>query len=200
MLDGFAALTEGTVSVVLRGAGGGETVFSIDNMTRPGIFSVPVVPDTAGEYGLAFRVETATQTEEIAAGRVRVGEAGDPGGLIEAAPVSAAAEAAATSGAGADRCERGCVTLLVAPADDKSRAFEIQVSRRGAVFDTRYDAWALAFGPPEAPLVCSTPSFARAPLQTEGYRIDRAHGNRPPRPVTRRHCFDCLDHGQAHPH
>ena len=40
VLDGFAALTEGTVSVVLLGAGGGETVFSIDRMTRPGIFSV----------------------------------------------------------------------------------------------------------------------------------------------------------------
>lgn len=102
VLDDFSPLTEGTVSVVLRGASGAERVFSIDEMTRPGIFSVPVTPEAAGEFDLAFRVETTGRSEEIAAGRVRVGEAGAGGGLVEAPPVSAEAEAAAMSGAGAE--------------------------------------------------------------------------------------------------
>ena len=105
LLDDFSPLIEGTVSVVLRGASGAERVFSIDEMTRPGIFSVPVTPEAAGEFDLAFRVETAGPSpvaEEILAGRVRVGEASAGGGLVEAPPVSAEAEAAATSGAGAE--------------------------------------------------------------------------------------------------
>ena len=105
VLDDFSPLTEGEVSVVLRDTAGAEKVFSIDRMTRPGIFSVPVVPETSGEFDLAFRVETAGRTEEIAAGRVRVGEKGGlsglEGGLVEATPRSARAETAATSGAGA---------------------------------------------------------------------------------------------------
>ena len=102
VLDGFSPLTDGTVSVVLRGASGAERIFSIDEMTRPGIFSVPVTPEAAGEFDLAFRVETTARSEEIPAGRVHVGEAGAGGGLVEAPPVSAEAEAAATSGAGAE--------------------------------------------------------------------------------------------------
>ena len=105
VLDDFSPMIEGTVSVVLRGASGAERVFSIDEMTRPGIFSVPVIPESAGEFDLAFRVETAGPSpvaEEIPAGRVRVGEAGTGGGLVETSPVSAEAEAAATSGAGAE--------------------------------------------------------------------------------------------------
>ena len=105
VLDDFSPMIEGTVSVFLRGASGAERVFSIDEMTRPGIFSVPVTPEAAGEFDLAFRVETAGPSpvaEEIPAGRVRVGEAGTGGGLVETSPVSAEAEAAATSGAGAE--------------------------------------------------------------------------------------------------
>ncbi len=102
LLDDFSPLTEGTVSVVLRGASGTERVFSIDEMIRPGIFSVPVAPDAAGELDVVFRVETTGRSEEIPAGRVRVGGAGAGGGLVEASPGSAAAEAAAASGAGAE--------------------------------------------------------------------------------------------------
>lgn len=102
VLADFSPLTEGTVSVVLRSASGAERVFSIDEMTRPGIFSVPVAPEAAGEFDLAFRVETTGRSEEIPAGRVRVGEAGAGEGLVEASPGSVEAEAAAPSGAGAE--------------------------------------------------------------------------------------------------
>ena len=101
VLEDFSPLTEGRVSVVLRDSAGVEQVFSIDRMTRPGIFSVPVVPRATGEFELAYRVETSGRSEEVSAGRVRVGQAGSPGGLIEPSPLSAAATAAATSAAGA---------------------------------------------------------------------------------------------------
>ncbi len=102
VLDDFSPLTEGTVSVVLCGESGAERVFSVDEMTRPGIFSVPVTPEAAGEFDLAFRVETVGRSEEIPAGRVRVGRAGAGEGLVDPSPVSAEAEAAATSGVGAE--------------------------------------------------------------------------------------------------
>jgi RND family efflux transporter MFP subunit len=99
VLADFSPLTDGRVSVILQDATGGESVFSIDRMTRPGIFSVPIVPESAGDFDLAFRVETAQHSEEILAGRVRVGEAGTPAGLIAELP--AWAEAASAAGAGA---------------------------------------------------------------------------------------------------
>ena len=106
VLEDFSPLTDGTVSVVLRDTSGAQSVFSIHEMTRPGIFSIPVQPESAGEFDLAFRVETGGRSEDIAAGRVRVGGTGgsfgSTGGLVEASPSSARAEAAATSDAGTD--------------------------------------------------------------------------------------------------
>jgi RND family efflux transporter MFP subunit len=98
VLADFSAPTEGRVAAVLRDASGGERIFAIDEATRPGIFSIPIAPTDSGEYDLAFRVETSGLSETIPAGRVRVGEAGDPGGLIEAAPTS---DRAASGSAGA---------------------------------------------------------------------------------------------------
>ena len=99
VLEDFSPLTEGTVSVVLRGLSDSESVFSVSEATRAGIFSVPVEPKASGEFNLVFRVEGAGRNEEIPAGRVRVGEAGAPGGLIEPAAVTSDAEAAAAGAA-----------------------------------------------------------------------------------------------------
>ena len=95
LLEDFSPLTEGTVSVVLRGPTGLDSVFSVNEATRAGIFSVPVEPATSGEFDLFFRVEGTGRTEEIPAGRVRVGQVDDPGGLVGPSPRTAEAEAAA---------------------------------------------------------------------------------------------------------
>jgi RND family efflux transporter MFP subunit len=91
LLGDFSAMTTGTVAAVLRAAGGGEQVFRQESPVRPGIYNVVLQPASAGEYELFFRVAAAAGEEEIPAGRVQVGPAGQPGGLIEApAPPPAA--------------------------------------------------------------------------------------------------------------
>ena len=95
-LEDFSALVEGVVSVVLVDDSGAESSFSKDEITRPGIYSIDVTPETVGEFDLLFRVETAQAKEDIPAGRVRVGDAHEPGGLLEAAPTAVRAEAAVT--------------------------------------------------------------------------------------------------------
>ena len=83
VLDGFAPLAEGRVSVVLTGAEG-EQVFSAGEPIRPGVFEVELTPRAAGEHDLAFRVESAAGREEIRGGRVRVGTPEAPGGVVVA--------------------------------------------------------------------------------------------------------------------
>ena len=95
VLEDFSPLTEGTVSVLLVDASGGESLFSRDEITRPGIYSIEIVPEKAGSFELVFRVESTRGREDIAAGRVEVGEAGSPGGLTEAAAATVLAEEAA---------------------------------------------------------------------------------------------------------
>lgn len=95
-LEDFSALAEGVVSVVLVDAAGAESSFSKDEITRPGIFSIDITPERVGDFDLLFRVETTQGSEDIPAGRVRVGDAHEPGGLLEAAPTAVQAEAAAT--------------------------------------------------------------------------------------------------------
>ncbi len=97
-LEDFTPLVEGTVSVILVDSSGAEASFSQQEPTRPGIYSVDVAPQKTGEFDLVFRIETAALREDIPAGRVRVGETGAAGGLIEPAPATADAEAA-TGGA-----------------------------------------------------------------------------------------------------
>jgi cobalt-zinc-cadmium efflux system membrane fusion protein len=80
ILDGFQALTAGTVEIVLRGAGG-EQVFSANEPVRPGIFNVNVAPAAEGDYELAFRIRSAAGDEEIPGGSVKVGTEQSPGGL-----------------------------------------------------------------------------------------------------------------------
>lgn len=81
VLDGFEPLTEGRVALVLRGDGGREEIFRQDEPSRPGIFTVPVTPETAGVYDLLFRIEAPSGSEDVRAGRVEVGTAENPGGV-----------------------------------------------------------------------------------------------------------------------
>jgi RND family efflux transporter MFP subunit len=82
ILDGFAPLREGVVTIVLRGPDGDET-FRQDTRRRDGIFPVEVKPRAAGRFELFFRIESAAGTETIPAGAVRVGAAEAPGGLAD---------------------------------------------------------------------------------------------------------------------
>lgn len=95
VLEDFSPLVEGVVQVVLVDSAGSELSFSRDQSTRPGIFSIEVVPEKAGDFDLIFRVESARGREDIPAGRIRVGESGSGGGLVEAATVTVDAEGAA---------------------------------------------------------------------------------------------------------
>lgn len=106
-LTDFSPLTEGTVEAVLRpvtGAGGtaggtaedtaGGTaedtvqVFRATEPLRAGIYNVEIRPPAPGLYDLSFRIEATEDgaREEIPAGRVRVGTAEEPGGLVEPPP------------------------------------------------------------------------------------------------------------------
>lgn len=85
-LEDFAALDEGAVEIVLHGPseGTGEQVFRVEGPERPGVFRVEIRPESPGEYELAFRIASAVGSEEIPGGRVRVGTAERPGGLVVA--------------------------------------------------------------------------------------------------------------------
>ncbi|HEX4955189.1 MAG TPA: efflux RND transporter periplasmic adaptor subunit [Thermoanaerobaculia bacterium] len=85
-LPDFSALNEGSVTGILRAADGTQETFLASEPLRAGIFRVVFRPTREGTFDLAFRVENAKAREEIAAGRVRVGSAGDPGGLVEGPP------------------------------------------------------------------------------------------------------------------
>ncbi len=88
-LRDFAALAEGTVEVVLR-RDSGEEIFSADAPSRPGVFNVEIEPRTAGEVEILFRISEPggvngpQGSEEIRGGRLRVGEAQQPGRLLVA--------------------------------------------------------------------------------------------------------------------
>ena len=82
VLHDFSPLSDGVVVAVLRSADGSETTFRRDEAVRAGIFSIEIEPKEEGTFDLLFRVEGAGQTEEIPGGRVRVGSADAPGGLV----------------------------------------------------------------------------------------------------------------------
>jgi RND family efflux transporter MFP subunit len=83
ILDGFKPATEGSVAIVLASADGQRERFSSTTAIRPGIFNVAIEPDTAGERVLSFEIEVGGVAETIPGGRVQVGTAAEPGGLIE---------------------------------------------------------------------------------------------------------------------
>jgi cobalt-zinc-cadmium efflux system membrane fusion protein len=82
-LEGFLPMAEGSVEIVLIGAGG-EQVFRADKPVRPGVFNIDILPASPGEQDLVFRINSAAGREEIRGGRVRVGTAQAPGGVIVA--------------------------------------------------------------------------------------------------------------------
>jgi membrane fusion protein, heavy metal efflux system len=97
VLDGFTALEQGAVEIVLRGDGR-EEVFRSDRPSRPGIFNVEIRPESEGERDLLFRIESAAGNEEVRGGRVRVGTSERPGRPIVApAPRAASGEGQAFS-------------------------------------------------------------------------------------------------------
>lgn len=93
VLDDFSPLTDGTVEVVLRSDTTGDETFRAETPDSPGIFPVEIRPETPGTYDLSFRIASAAGTEEIRAGRVRVGTGEDPGG-VAVAPAPRGASAA----------------------------------------------------------------------------------------------------------
>ena len=82
VLDGFRPATEGSVTVVLTSPSGEEERFNSRTVIRPGIFLIDVLPGGPGEHELTFEIEVDELAETIAGGKVRVGTAEDPGGLI----------------------------------------------------------------------------------------------------------------------
>jgi membrane fusion protein, heavy metal efflux system len=98
LLEDFSPMREGTVVAVLRDAANKEEAFA-GKFKRDGIYEIEIQPSRQGEFDLAFRIETPKQREEVAAGRVNVGDASKPGGLI-LQPVTPGGERA-TSEAGA---------------------------------------------------------------------------------------------------
>lgn len=95
MLDGFAPMRQGAVTIVLRGAGGAEESFRQDRPKREGIFPVELKPRAEGTFDLVFRIDSPAGREEVAAGRVRVGSAASPGGRADAEGAAAPAGAVA---------------------------------------------------------------------------------------------------------
>ncbi len=85
VLADFSPLKAGAVSVVLRGPGHEER-FRQDQPKREGIFPVEIEATAEGTFDLVFAIEGGAGPEEIAAGRVRVGSATKPGGLVETEP------------------------------------------------------------------------------------------------------------------
>ncbi len=94
-LPDFSALNEGSAIGVLRGPDGSEESFTAAAASRPGIFSIVFSPRRAGTFELIFRVRNGKGNEEIAAGRVKVGSAAEPGGSIEASSGTEAVPAVA---------------------------------------------------------------------------------------------------------
>lgn len=94
-LPDFSALNEGSVTGLLRGADGREESFVAPQPLRAGIFNVVFKPSREGTYDLVFRVQNRKASEDIIAGRVRVGSAAFPGRLEQLPPGAPDEEAAA---------------------------------------------------------------------------------------------------------
>ncbi len=90
LLD-FAPLVEGTVEIVLVD-GEGEQIFGADGSADPGHFAIEVTPRRTGEAQLLFRIDDGAAIEEIPGGRVRVGEAHHPEGLVRAPELPAGSD------------------------------------------------------------------------------------------------------------
>ncbi len=85
-LPDFSALDEGSVTGILRAPDGREESFLAPKPLRAGIFNVVFKPAREGTYDLIFRVGNRKASEDISAGRVRVGSEASPGNLVELPP------------------------------------------------------------------------------------------------------------------
>jgi RND family efflux transporter MFP subunit len=85
-LPDFSALNEGSVTGILRGPDGREESFLAPKPLRAGIFNVVFKPSREGTFDLIFRVRNRKASEDIPAGRVRVGSEASPGNLVELPP------------------------------------------------------------------------------------------------------------------
>lgn len=85
-LPDFSALNEGSVTGILRSPDGREESFLSPKPLRAGIFNVVFKPAREGTYDLVFRVRNSKASEDIPAGRVRVGSEASPGSLVEPPP------------------------------------------------------------------------------------------------------------------
>src|SRR5215203_1124451 len=94
-LPDFSALNEGSVTGILRGANGFEESFHAPKPLRAGIFNVIFKPAREGTFDLVFRVQNRKASEDIPAGKVRVGSEASPGRLVELPPGAPSEEAAA---------------------------------------------------------------------------------------------------------
>ncbi|HSG40873.1 MAG TPA: efflux RND transporter periplasmic adaptor subunit [Thermoanaerobaculia bacterium] len=93
-LPDFSAVNEGSVTGILRSPDGREESFLAPKPLRAGIFNVVFKPAREGTFDLVFRVRNSKASEDIPAGRVRVGSAASPGSLAEPPPDAPDAEAA----------------------------------------------------------------------------------------------------------
>lgn len=82
-LADFSPLGDGAVEIVLASSAG-EQVFSAEASNRPGVFTAQLTPTASADFDLILRIRTDEAREDIRGGRVRVGTAGSPGGLIVA--------------------------------------------------------------------------------------------------------------------
>jgi membrane fusion protein, heavy metal efflux system len=94
-LPDFSALNEGSVTGILRSPDGREESFLSPKPLRAGIFNVVFKPTREGTFDLIFRVQNQKASEDIPAGRVRVGTAASPGQLEELPPGAPDEKAAA---------------------------------------------------------------------------------------------------------
>jgi RND family efflux transporter MFP subunit len=94
-LPDFSALNEGSVTGILRSPDGREESFLAPKPLRAGIFNVIFKPAREGTFDLVFRVRNSKASEDIPAGRVRVGSGSSPGKLVELPPGAPDEEAAA---------------------------------------------------------------------------------------------------------
>ena len=92
VLEGFAPLRAGSVTVVLRGSGP-DLVFRQVGPKREGIFPVKLEPPAEGTFEMFFQVDGAAGDEELAGGRVRVGTTASPGRTAADHEVTAGASA-----------------------------------------------------------------------------------------------------------
>lgn len=84
VLEHFAPLTEGRVTIQMTDPAGGSHTWPSDAPARDGIYVVSIRPVETGDHALAFLIEAPAGTETLDGGTVRVGTHEEPGGVVSA--------------------------------------------------------------------------------------------------------------------